>query len=229
MTLETTCLVRLIFAGILGGLIGIERELRSKEAGLRTHFLVALGSALYMLVSQYGFSDALKTLPLLYGDEISLRFDISRVAAQVVTGIGFIGTGMIVLHRRYVVGLTTAAGIWATAAIGLAVGGGMFMTSITATVLVLIGLELFMFLSNLLGHQKREMRVFFLADSLAVSDAVLEAFTQQGKSISAYSSENIDGKVRVSVELEVPEKDANAGKILAYLKTINGIETESIK
>ena len=229
MNLEITCLARLLFAGALGGLIGLEREFRSKEAGLRTHFLVAIGSTLFMLISQYGFTGALQALTSQYGPEISFRLDISRVAAQVVAGIGFIGAGMIVLHRRFVVGLTTAAGIWTTAAIGLAVGCGMYISAIAATVLVLIGLELFMHISDSIRHQKREMNVVFLADNVAARDAVLDAFNGQGKSVVAYSSEHSGGKVRVNVDLEVPEKDAKAGKLLEFLKTIDGIETESIR
>lgn len=107
--------LRLLVAGALGVLIGLEREYRAKEAGYRTHFLVALGSALIMIVSQYGFRDVLQL-------GANVRFDPARLAAQVVTGIGFIGAGTIILQKQVVRGLTTAAGIWATAGIGLAVG-----------------------------------------------------------------------------------------------------------
>ena len=102
----TELTIRLSLALILGGSIGIEREYRAKEAGFRTHFLVALGSALFCLVSQYGFGIDLK--------------DSSRVAAQVVSGIGFLGAGTIIFQKNVVRGLTTAAGLWVTAAIGLA-------------------------------------------------------------------------------------------------------------
>ena len=111
----------------MGGLIGLERELRAKDAGLRTHFLVALGSALFTLVSQYGFGVDLK--------------DSSRVAAQVVSGIGFLGAGTIIFQKNVVHGLTTAAGLWVTAAIGLSCGTGMFAVAGATTVLVLLGLE----------------------------------------------------------------------------------------
>ena len=132
--------LRIFVAALLGGAIGLEREYRSKEAGFRTHFLVALGSALFMIVSAYGFEDVL----LLPGH----RLDVSRVAARVVSGIGFVGAGTIILHKseNVVRGLTTAAGVWVTAAIGLACGGGMYMLSIAATVLVLFGLEAFNFI-----------------------------------------------------------------------------------
>lgn len=119
--------IRLAFAFALGGAIGIEREYRAKEAGFRTHFLVALGSALFCVVSQFGFGIDLK--------------DSSRVAAQVVSGIGFLGAGTIIFQKNVVRGLTTAAGLWVTAAIGLACGTGMYVAAAIATVMVLLGLE----------------------------------------------------------------------------------------
>ena len=127
------CIFRLLLAGVLGGVIGWDREYRAKEAGLRTHFLVALGSAVIMIVSQYGFADVLAKPG--YG------LDPSRVAAQVVSGIGFIGAGTILIQKQFVRGLTTAAGLWATSGIGLAVGGGMYWIGVFAMILTLIGLE----------------------------------------------------------------------------------------
>ena len=126
-------LLRLLVAGLLGGVIGWDREYRAKEAGLRTHFLVALGSALIMIVSQYGFADVL-------GND-GVGMDPGRVAAQVVSGIGFIGAGTILIQKQFVRGLATAAGLWATSGIGLAVGGGMYMVGVFAMLLTLVGLE----------------------------------------------------------------------------------------
>ena len=124
---------RLLVAGVLGALVGIDREYRAKEAGFRTHFLVALGSALFMIVSKYGFEDIL-------GKE-GVGLDPSRIASQVVTGIGFLGAGTIIIQKLFVRGLTTAAGIWTTAAVGLAVGAGQYWLGISATLLTLLGLE----------------------------------------------------------------------------------------
>jgi putative Mg2+ transporter-C (MgtC) family protein len=121
--------LRLVMAAILGGLVGLERERLEWAAGMRTHALVSLGSALFMVVSIFGFSDILA--------EQHVILDPSRVAAQVASGIGFIGAGTIILRREIVKGLTTAASIWAVAAVGLAVGGGMFLASVAATVLAL--------------------------------------------------------------------------------------------
>jgi len=127
-------IIRLAVAGLLGAGIGLEREFRSKEAGLRTHFLVAVGSALIMLVSKYGFSDIIQ--------KHNIVLDPSRVAAQVVSGIGFLGAGTIIINKQFVKGLTTAAGIWATSGIGLCVGAGMYIIGTCAAILVLIGLEI---------------------------------------------------------------------------------------
>lgn len=126
-------LIRIVLAGILGAAIGLEREKRFKEAGLRTHFLVAVGSAIIMIISKYAFTD------ILMQNDVVL--DPSRIAAQVVSGVGFLGAGMILVQRQSIQGLTTAAGIWTTAAIGLAIGGGMYSVGIFGTLLVLIGLE----------------------------------------------------------------------------------------
>ena len=128
MEMEWDLILRLCVAGLCGTVIGLDREYRVKDAGFRTHFLVALGSALMMIVSQYGFEGFLAT-------HDGLRLDPSRIAAQVVSGIGFIGAGTIIIHRQLVRGLTTAASLWATAGIGLAAGGHMYVVAGAATLL----------------------------------------------------------------------------------------------
>lgn len=126
---ETHVLIlRLLLAGFLGALIGAEREYRAKVAGTRTHLLVAIGAALMMIVSRYGFEG---------------QGDPSRVAAQIVSGIGFIGAGAIMVNRHAVHGLTTAAGIWVAAGIGMAIAAGLYAVGIASTVLSLVGLEVF--------------------------------------------------------------------------------------
>lgn len=134
MSLHIDFIIRIGVAGLLGAIIGIEREIRSKEAGLKTHFLVAVGSALIMVVSKYAFSD------IVFKEHMAL--DPSRIAAQVVSGVGFLGAGTIIIQKQAVKGLTTAAGLWATAGIGLAIGAGMYVVGIGAMILVLIGLEI---------------------------------------------------------------------------------------
>ncbi len=123
-------LLRLVVATVCGAGIGLERTLRQKEAGLRTHIIVALGSALMMIVSKYAFFDLFQ-----YGELI--KFDGSRLAANIVTGISFLGSG-IIIYKGSIKGLTTAAGIWATAGIGMAIGAGMYGIGIYATVVLLI-------------------------------------------------------------------------------------------
>ncbi len=124
--------LRLALASFFGALVGIERERKDWAAGMRTHMLVCVGSALTMLVSAYGFRDILTT-----GDHITL--DPSRVAAQVISGIGFIGAGTILFLKEGVVkGLTTASGLWTVAAVGLATGGGMYFAALATTLLAII-------------------------------------------------------------------------------------------
>ena len=136
--------LRLFVAAMLGGVIGFEREYRAKEAGFRTHFLVALGSGLFMILSQFGFNDVLG-----HYEQVSL--DPSRIASQVVTGIGFIGAGTIIFQKHVVRGLTTAAGLWVTSAIGMTAGAGMYVLSIATTVLVLLCLEALYFILQHFG------------------------------------------------------------------------------
>ncbi|MFT9485836.1 MgtC/SapB family protein [Tepidibacillus infernus] len=125
-------LLRLSLAVLLGGVIGFEREQHNHPAGFRTHILVSLGSTLIMLISIYGFE------PFLH--EENVRFDPSRIAAQVVAGIGFLGAGTILRHGFTVTGLTTAASLWVVAAIGLGIGAGFYFGAVVTTFFVLVSL-----------------------------------------------------------------------------------------
>ncbi len=127
--------LRLLVACFCGIAIGFERKNRSKEAGIRTHCIVCLASALMMIISKYAFEDMLSD-PIYAG--VDVRLDPSRMAQGIVTGVGFLGAGMIFVHRQTIVGLTTAAGIWCTAGIGMAVGSGMYFIGIVATVIMLL-------------------------------------------------------------------------------------------
>jgi putative Mg2+ transporter-C (MgtC) family protein len=142
--------LRLVVAAILGAVVGLERERLEWAAGMRTHALVCLGSALFMVVSAFGFADVL--------GEQHVILDPSRVAAQVASGIGFIGAGTIILRREIVKGLTTAASIWAVAAVGLAVGGGMFLAAGSATLLALALLVLARPIKQRLFPNRKEAR-----------------------------------------------------------------------
>jgi len=129
---DTYVLLRLLLAILLGGLIGFEREASNHSAGLRTNILVCLGSCLLMLLSIYGFSDFI--------EEENVRVDPARLAAAVITGIGFLGAGTIAFTGKAITGLTSAASIWVVTGIGLAVGAGFYFAAVTATILVVLTL-----------------------------------------------------------------------------------------
>lgn len=128
---ELYYLLRIVIALLCGFFIGFERNKRLKDAGIRTHCLVACASALVIIISKYGFTD----IPDISGVK---EADPSRIASQIVSGIGFLGAGMIFVHKSSIKGLTTASGIWATAGIGMAIGAGMFTLGIGTTVIILI-------------------------------------------------------------------------------------------
>lgn len=138
-----SCVLRMLLALGLGFAIGFERKMRYKEAGIRTHTIVCVGSCLYTIVSIFGFGK---------------NGDPARVAAQIVSGIGFIGAGMIFNHKQVVHGLTTAAGIWATGAIGMAVGAGLWIVSIVASVLVIL-IQFVMHLNFKIFHSRYHLKL----------------------------------------------------------------------
>ena len=190
--------LRLLIAMLLGGVICIEREYRSKEAGFRTHFLVALGSALFCIVSQYGFGFDLK--------------DSSRVAAQVVSGIGFLGAGTIIFQKNVVRGLTTAAGLWVTAAIGLACGSGMFAAAAIATALIIVGLEVLILFIPHIGRTVVELS--FSTTSEESIKQVVNKLKKAGIRITSFKlrkqiSAQGDKIYRVDLELRVKRRDGH--------------------
>lgn len=213
--------LRLFVAGAMGVLIGLEREYRAKEAGYRTHFLVALGSALMMIVSQYGFMDVLKT--------DLIRVDPSRIAAQVVSGIGFIGAGTIILQKQIVRGLTTAAGIWATSGIGLAVGAGMYAIGIAATLLVLLGLEMLSYFFKSIGL--RNMMIDFSTDDKEAIKRVSQVFNTRNYIVVSYEMKEVplNGKICYHVSMVVKAKRMNEeGLLLLFLQDFPDITVRRI-
>ena len=153
--------IRLTGATLCAGVIGLERERAEMSAGLRTHALVGLGSALIMIASAFGFSDVLGTPNVV--------LDPSRMAAQVVSGIGFLGAGTILVQQQIVRGLTTAASVWAVAAIGLSIGGGLYVPALIATALALIVLEVMRPLERRLARAWREQTIRTVFDPGIVS------------------------------------------------------------
>ncbi|MEN1966907.1 MgtC/SapB family protein [Lentibacillus sp. N15] len=209
-------LIRIVLAGLLGSAIGLEREKRFKEAGLRTHFLVAVGSAIIMIISKYAFSDILT--------ESEIVLDPSRIAAQVVSGVGFLGAGMILVQRQSIHGLTTAAGIWATSAIGMAIGGGMYEIGIFGTLLVLIGLEslkrIFQFAipeaSNLSIESETKENVQMITDKLIERNITVIEFDVKPR----YAEDEKWYTIRFKIE---QKKKIDKGELTKLLQDINGV------
>lgn len=217
--------LRLIVAATLGAIIGLEREFRAKEAGYRTHALVALGSALFMVVSQYGLN---LNLPTSSTEHIS--WDASRIAASVVSGIGFIGAGTIMFQKHVVRGLTTAAGIWATGAIGLACGAGMYWISVIATALTLTTLELLSLLFKKYGLHSSI--ITFTTKDLNLNKEITEQLSKQKYMVVNYSMEhhkyeNIEiYKITLTIKSRRIESD---NSILQLLQSYPGITIESVE
>ena len=199
MLIEWNLILRLLVAGLLGGLIGFEREVRAKDVGVRTHFIVALGSALFMLISQYAFSG---------------RFDAARVAAQVVSGIGFIGAGVINFQKNVVRGITTASALWVAAAIGLACGAGMYAVSLAAALMTIICLETMHFITR--KHGERECTITVSPVSNEALLDIMKALKDSGADIQSFTlSDSV-----ASLMLKIKQKDyvSTIDKVLSFSK-----------
>ena len=195
MNFDWVLIFRLFAAGLMGGVIGLEREFRAKEAGVRTHFIVALGSALFMIISEFAFGDK--------------QHDAARVAAQVVSGIGFIGAGVIIFQRNVVRGITTAAGLWVAAAIGLACGDGMFAVAIAATLLTVMCLEMMHFVN--LHYSEKVVELTLVPEKPYDLPSLPTRLKNQRINVDSFSIS--DGKIHVSLRLR--QKD--------YLNTIKNL------
>ena len=188
-------LLRIMVACLCGGAIGIERTLRQKDAGFRTHVIVALGSALMMIVSKYGFFDVI-------GYD-SVNLDASRVAANIITGISFLGAGMIFVRGGTIKGLTTAAGIWSTAAVSMAIGGGMYFIGIASTMLlVLIQIVFHMFLigqDKVLAHDTTTEMVVKIVNSPDAISSLKKWLEGQNIAVTASRVESVSHKTLLLV------------------------------
>ncbi|MEG0277091.1 MAG: MgtC/SapB family protein [Coprobacillus sp.] len=181
--------LRIVVAAICGCLIGYERSSRNKEAGIRTHAIIALGAALIMVVSKYGFQDM--------GE-----FDSSRVAAQIVSGVGFLGAGIIFVRHGTVSGLTTAAGMWATSGVGMCIGSGLYDVGVLISILI-IGLQA-------LFHNKHFLRVTQSSQSIClevlcqenVVKDIQNTFKKNGVVIHSMKIENLMEEI-MHIDLEI--------------------------
>ncbi|MDR3713216.1 MAG: MgtC/SapB family protein [Puia sp.] len=218
-------ILRLVLAAILGGLVGIERQRLDWAAGLRTHMLVCLGSALTMIVSSFGFSDILGT------PNVSL--DPSRVAAQVISGIGFLGAGTILFMKHQEIrGLTTAAGLWTVAAIGLAVGGGLYIAAATTTLLVLLILVVAKPYKNRISrrHQQNEIHLLVQAGSetLTLIGKTLEDNHLPFLHINIRQSDK-PGMNHVDIRLNRQIEQASLLNTLNAIQQLPGVKSASLK
>jgi putative Mg2+ transporter-C (MgtC) family protein len=216
--------LRLLVATALGSAIGLERSRLERGAGLRTHMLVCLGSALMMIVSTFGFRDILGT-----GNVV---LDPSRVAAQVVTGIGFIGAGTIIFHRQEVIkGLTTAAGMWVAAGIGLATGSGMYIPAVATTILALVILIVFHPVSRRMTNKFQSCEILLQMHE-AVSLGNIETILQKDygatiKQIVVEKDDKTEAR-RVKINLRTSNKTSFA-TLIGALQNISGISEVSVK
>ncbi len=193
--------MRLAAAAALGGIIGIERELREREAGFRTHMLVSVGAALFTLVSAYAWGD------FAFSQASGVTFDPTRIAAQIVTGIGFIGAGAIIRQGLTVRGLTTAATLWMVAAIGMACGAGFYWAAVIATAIALVGLGPLRLVSRRIGERphRRELEVELEADASAAP--VLAALEQLGVTVASFAIAAQGDVRRLSCVVELPQEE----------------------
>jgi putative Mg2+ transporter-C (MgtC) family protein len=207
-------LARLLLAAALAGAVGLERELREQEAGLRTHMLVGLGACLFVLTGTYGWSD------LDFGNAVGINMDPSRVTAYVVTGIGFLGAGAIIKHGVNVRGLTTAASLWVVAAVGASSAAGWYLLALGTTAIVLLSLWPLKQAANLLGV--RSAGAQRLEVSLAPGSSVASVVAVVEGEGAAVES------VRVSEEEDCRRVDllvrGRTGELHGLLDVVDGIE-----
>jgi putative Mg2+ transporter-C (MgtC) family protein len=212
--------VALGVAFVLSAAIGLERELRSKSAGLRTHTIVGLGAALFMIVSKYGFFDVLQ-----FG---LVRLDPSRLASQIVSGIGFIGAGLIFLRRDAVQGLTSAAVVWLTAAVGTAAGAGLWPVAVATVVafyVVTFGFPPLIRLVSRGSLTSRQMRISY-RDGEGALRAIIGSLTEHGFSVEELEVNRVSGGI-VEVAMAVQGR-ASLHELASDLHGQAGVQAVSI-
>jgi len=204
--------LRLFLACVFGGIVGFEREKNDSSAGFRTHILVSLGSALVMLLSMYGFNDF-----------ISVNKDPARLAAQVVSGIGFLGAGTILRDKTSVKGLTTAASLWVVAAIGLAAGAGFYFSALFVTVLVFITLE--RSVETYFFRNSQTLKIVAVNGTCKVKEInrllELHGIIPQNISMTLLKEEN--NRTTIEYKLRTPFRKVNMDIIIEDINEIDGI------
>jgi putative Mg2+ transporter-C (MgtC) family protein len=199
-SLQLDYLLRLFIAAICGLAIGLERENRMKDAGIRTHFIVAIGAALIIIVSKYGFTDQIGWH--------NLALDPSRIAAQVVSGVGFLGAGIIFMKEESIVGLTTAAGIWATAGIGLAIGSGLYFIGLEATAFIILGQILLHKKTKWVSLTKINVLILQIENKTNAIEEIQKIFKEQKIDIIKLKYKNINEPIAlIDLEIEIRVDD----------------------
>lgn len=201
--IEIEYILRILLGGICGMLIGIERTNRSKEAGTRTHFMVACGAALIMVVSKYAFFDIVSGS--LY-DCADVRLDPSRVASTIASGIGFLGAGMIFIHKNNITGLTTAAGIWATSGVGMAIGAGMYSVGIASTVMIILAQIVLHLRSGRSKQLKTKNIIIKDVDFLDYQEYIVSMFQKIGVNVVDVYVDKIGDKKNYLLTVEYPNE-----------------------
>jgi putative Mg2+ transporter-C (MgtC) family protein len=211
-------LIRLGVAAGLGGLIGLEREMRDREAGFRTHLLVCVGSALFTIVSAYGFRDFLTS-----GDQV-VRADPTRIAAQIVTGIGFLGAGAIIRQGLSVRGLTTAATLWVVAAVGLAAGAGYYSAAVITTALVLLALWPLRIMAYrvLTRFRPEDGRLLVALPAGQAPGEVIDEVERAGARISSLEVSQEGDRRRLEFDVVLP-RDTPAARIVAQIADLEHV------
>jgi len=211
-------LLRLALAAVLGGLIGVERELREREAGLRTHLLVALGSALFTIVGAYGFHAFLSS-----GQSV-VRADPTRIAAQIVTGIGFLGAGAIIRQGLSVRGLTTAATLWVVAAVGLAAGAGYYSAAVITTGLVLLALYPLRIVAYRILHRFRpeDGRLLIELPAGQPPGEVIDEIERAGARINSVEVSEEADRRRLELDVVLP-RDTPAPRLVARIADVEHV------
>jgi putative Mg2+ transporter-C (MgtC) family protein len=215
-------LIRVMFAGLCGALIGYERKSRMKEAGIRTHFIVGIGAALMMVVSKYGFQDQLNWA--------NLSLDPSRIAAQVISGVGFIGAGMIFTQKNRIKGLTTAAGIWTTAGIGIAVGAGMYGLGAGVTLFILAAQFLLHSRFYQLATPSTWQVIVQAENEPGVLNRIKELIERKKLFIQSFHAERIKNGEQLSVHMVLKlSRSEGAEELLSLLQELDGIRSVETK
>lgn len=213
--------VRLLLVVGLAGAVGLERELRDQEAGLRTHMLVGVGAALFVITGNFAWSE------LEFGNDVGVVLDPSRVVAYVITGIGFLGAGTIIKHGINIKGLTTAASLWVVAAVGVAIGAGEYGLGVVATAIVILSLWPMRKLATAVGIRASHTHRLELELEPDASVAALLAHLEGhgGDIASARVTEEDDLR---RVELVLVQRDADLGRLVDAAAGAKGVRSASI-